>query len=306
MSALCGVHSIDGCVGAARVRETDVVISFGPKRRFGVRGLCLCERDRTACHPNGAGPVVGWATGARNSLLFVLHMSSVQNKLALLLRRRILMRVLAVLCVLLMAAPAMAGIATPRDRSNTPIFTAEAIAPVGEMPRGTGDGPACYENMAGYVGYLISPTAIYYDDYVMDGSTGQLTAVKFIGGVSVLGPMYFTFFTFDGFTGASSPINPVFAGSFGVSFPQTGAYIWTIHNNSDILITVPHSGMMQISMYGAGGTGLWYVGSTASPTVGYTDMAHPAYQAMFALHVPEPGTLALLCLGGFTLIRRRR
>ena len=220
-------------------------------------------------------------------------------------------KLLVFLAVMALAVPALADLSSPTDRIGTPVYTAVAT----DMgARGTGAGPAVYDSLAGPYAWALQNThaptsgvynAVGWDDY--DTTSGTvLTAVKVAGGVTAAtGVLWFEFYTYTSFTTGSSPAGVAFATSFGVHFNTPGNYIWTIHANSAPLITIPHTGILQITA-NPSTVGTWYTTSTA-PAVGSNNPDHGGYEGTpfaFSFHVPEPATMILLAAGLLVLRRR--
>lgn len=228
--------------------------------------------------------------------------------------------VLALLVVAFMAAPAMADLGGPRDRSDTPMMTAtEEYLGVEPTLRGT----AVYDsNAPGVGGYYAGVTAVGtlgYDDY--DTVSGvNLTSMKFVGGLTratgiggSAAVMWFEYY---------DPTTFGFLTSFGVALSQPGWWIWTITFSAPPFV-IPHSALFQIvanTTYTGTGAysttigGLWFLTTTDALVVGSnspyigggaTTGGMPLIHN-FRFDIPEPATLGLLGAGMLFVLRRRR
>jgi len=225
-------------------------------------------------------------------------------------------RILLLLAVGMLAIPAAAE---PLDRSNTPIYTPTDRVDMDSLPldRGTAVYDSLYAGTAGYFAYPPALGPIGFDDY--DTISGvNLTSVKFVGGASTAGGVFwFEYYTAGG----------TFATSFGVQFPVGGNWIWTITMSAPPFV-IPHTGILQLvantTFTGGGGTysttipGQWFftswdalvVGSNSTgfgpPPVTTTNGRTVPAVHDFSFHIPEPTTFALLGLGLAALMIRRK
>lgn len=229
--------------------------------------------------------------------------------------------VCALLAVAVMAVPAMAELTHQVDRSNTPIITAEAVAPLGGSigPRATAVYDSLYAGAAGYWTFGSALGPVGYDDY--DTISGvNLTAVRFVGGVTAPGGIvWFEFYT--------DLTSPMFVTSLGVQLPSSGWWIWTI-NVSNPPFVIPHTGLLQVvansTFTGGGGTypntiaGAWFFTSSDAVVAGSNILGYGSppmitttggtYYGVhdFAFMIPEPATLSLFGAGLLLVMRRRR
>lgn len=156
-----------------------------------------------------------------------------------------------------------------------------------------------YSAMAGpFQAFAAAAGNLGVDDYdsILPGGQDNLTALRFVGGVTEVGGII----DFNFFDVASAPVS-----TFAVQFPQAGNFIWTITLATPVVIQ--DQGFLQLSTR-AGVTGQWFL-STSLPTVGTESRAlgdTTTHSHRFELTVPAPGSLALLGLGGLVAGRRRR
>ena len=227
--------------------------------------------------------------------------------------------VFALLVAALTAAPAMAELSHPGERTG-PII--EAIpTPIGQDLglRGT----AVYDSMGpGTGGYYAGATGVGIlgmDDYGTISGV-NLTSIRFVGGmtratgtVGSAAVMWFEYY---------DPTTFGFLTSYGVIIDDPGWWIWTIDINSPPFV-IPHSALFQIvanSTFTGGGAysttiwGLWFLTTTDALTVGSnspyigggeTTGGMPLIHN-FRFDVPEPATLGLLGAGMLLVLRRRR
>ncbi|HED52652.1 MAG TPA: PEP-CTERM sorting domain-containing protein [Phycisphaerales bacterium] len=173
-----------------------------------------------------------------------------------------------------------------------------------------------YSNMDpgpnGYVAFAAAGGAIGFDDYdsIATGGNIDLQSYRFVGGVDVAGGVAF----FEFYDASSN-----FVDSFGVAFPQSGNFIWTITiSGFPGAISVPDAGIHQIvtdaaGSFGPAAQGQWFLGD-AGPTVGSEDntfggTGDGTFSHNFEINgdfIPAPASLALLGLGGIAAVRRRR
>lgn len=232
------------------------------------------------------------------------------------------------------------GLGETLDRTNTPIFTIDtpgisitkrelsSQTPVGRATTTVYDG-------LGGLGYVASPAAtggLGVEDYgttlspsgAPNGSptsaadTFGLVEYGFAGGVTATGGVLFFEFYYNNFS---------FAGSFGVSFPSAGNFIWTIGITNPAATQIPTEGYHQVFANNNPGigpvtSGQWFLNTGgANPAIGHNDGAWdngsfdygttttPSIHAIgqsFSLVAPAPGAAALMGLAGLAGIRRRR
>lgn len=170
------------------------------------------------------------------------------------------------------------------------------------IPQGTyvDRGPGViYSAMAGpFQAFPAAAGNLGFDDYdsILPGGQDNLTALRFVGGVTQVGGII----DFNFLDVASAPVS-----SFAVQFPQAGNFIWTITLGAPVVIH--DQGFLQLSTR-AGVTGQWFL-STTAPSIGTESRAlgdTTTHGHNFELTVPAPGSLALLGLGGLIAGRRRR
>lgn len=164
-----------------------------------------------------------------------------------------------------------------------------------------------------YSAFAAANGVLGVDDYTADPTlmAGEqrirLNAIKFVGGVTAVGGILDFFFL--------GPVgdNTVY-GSFGVTLPAAGDFVWTISGLSAQPGRPLASGRLQIQTRGAS-VGRWFFTSTA-PTIGTNDIAvgtggtlNPQRYSTLEIDgqpVPEPGTMIAVGAGIAALAARRR
>ncbi|MBL9002120.1 MAG: hypothetical protein JNK25_13390 [Phycisphaerae bacterium] len=197
------------------------------------------------------------------------------------------MKTVSVLALIALAGAAQATIELRADPlSSAPSYVDRAVVYSG-IP-----GP--------YAAFAPENGSLGFDDYssTMANPVEGLTQMRFVGGVTnALETARFEFYSTAG----------ILINSFNVTFPQGGAFIWTITLGAPI--DIPQNGIMQIVATG-NSTGRWFLTSTA-PTVGTNSNTFGGANGgalfhAFELTTPTPGALAVLGLGGLAIGRRRR
>lgn len=229
-------------------------------------------------------------------------------------------KVFAVLAVAgLMAAPAMADLSgwTPPGNTGMPIFTAEAVAPVGSGGTVTRAPTRIYDSLAagatGYLAFAPGSGLLGYDDFVTNSGTAMVSDFYFVGGVAAGGQMINFYFLNSAF----STVN-----SFGITFTMGGNFIYTIGgfptSASATPFIIPHTGYL-VAVAPTGSTGQWFLSSHDAVVTGSNQAGVGGYYAtsggvttfslvhLFAIGgIPEPATLGLLVASGAVFFIRRR
>ncbi|MBL8047502.1 MAG: PEP-CTERM sorting domain-containing protein [Chthonomonas sp.] len=150
-----------------------------------------------------------------------------------------------------------------------------------------------------YVAFAARGGGLGFDDYTASPNASfALTEMRFIGGVTAAGGQL----RFDFFDSAS-----VFVTSFTSTFGTAGNFIWSITGLGALGITLPGSGVMQITALGST-TGQFFLSNSAATVGSHVSSvgSTTTHQHSFELStVPEPGSMMAL-LGGFALLARRR
>lgn len=165
----------------------------------------------------------------------------------------------------------------------------------------------------GYASFAAAAGNVGFDDYTTSNASDLFVTVaqfKFVGGVQTVGGIA----TFNFFDSTGTQL----MNSFGIAFPQAGAFIWTITlgalpDGSDSTFSIPTNGIVQMQV-DAATTGRFFLTATGNPAplVGANDPAFGAGAALqrnqaFSIEaVPTPGALALVGVGGLLAARRRR
>lgn len=218
--------------------------------------------------------------------------------------------------------------------SNTPGITINARDLGSHSPLGRALSTV-YDSVSGGLGFLASAPisgSLGVEDYgtTLSASgppngtpTNQFDTIPlaeyvFVGGVNITGGIMFFDFFFNDFS---------FSSGFGVAFPQTGAFIWTITIGNPIANQVPTEGYHTLFANDDPGIGpvtggQWFVSDVgANPLIGHNDNAwdngsfdYGTVSAPnvvpigynFAIVTPAPGAAVLMGMAGFAGIRRRR
>lgn len=152
-----------------------------------------------------------------------------------------------------------------------------------------------------YVAFAPRAGSLGFDDYTSTSATPfGLNSMRFVGGVTTAGQQL----RFDFFDSSTN-----FVGGFTSTFGSAGNFIWTISGLNLLNITLPTSGLVQISAIN-GATGQWFLSSTV-PSVGTNNLtvggAAPNFSHRMELEaVPEPATLTAVGLGLAALLRRKK
>lgn len=223
--------------------------------------------------------------------------------------------VLAVACILLASTAAFGQTLFEGELTERSILVHDDMSTTDFTVNPAEGDLTFYSNMEtgpnGFVAFDPAGGSIGLDDYTSDNTGGassvDLTSFRFVGGVDTAGGVAFFDF-FD--TGGN------FVDGFGVALTNPGNFIYTITIGTPF--AVPADGFVEMIVddagdFGPATLGQWFLGD-AVPTVGST-LADPpnvtgGFNYTFEVNgvVPEPGSMALLGLGGLVLglLRRRR
>jgi MYXO-CTERM domain-containing protein len=236
---------------------------------------------------------------------------------------------LVAVLALAFAVPALADPSRqgPIDRSNTPILQAtnpQPMAPGSLGPRAVPRYDSLGPGAGGYTAFSAATGPVGFDDFDSTSPTPTFVADQFMVAASIAGfgpgslgsycgaggggVAFWTFFN----TAGTAVID-----SFGVAFPSSGAFIWTITFTG--VVNVPDAGFIQMFVdpqYFCVSTGFFalttpdavVLGTNSPLTGGASTTGGATFVHAWSItdEVPDPATMSLLGLGGLFLARRRR